>query len=70
MMPTVETHDTSLVNAGQLLMNAVVFDYLHSSSQDDVLKWNGLNYKESWEVRGVRVRCGRRGGDIADKRGQ
>jgi hypothetical protein len=30
-------------------MNADVFDYQHSSSQDDVLKWNGLNYKESWE---------------------
>eukprot|EP00668_Euglena_longa_P003425 GGOE01004010.1.p1 GENE.GGOE01004010.1~~GGOE01004010.1.p1 ORF type:complete len:2129 (-),score=578.38 GGOE01004010.1:277-6012(-) len=49
VIPTIESRDTSLVNNGSLLMNAVVFDYQHSSSQDDVLKWNGLNYKESWE---------------------
>ena len=50
VIPTIELRDTSLANSGALLMNAVVFDYQHSSSQDDVLKWNGLNYKESWEV--------------------
>eukprot|EP00669_Euglena_mutabilis_P012115 TRINITY_DN6738_c0_g1_i1.p1 TRINITY_DN6738_c0_g1~~TRINITY_DN6738_c0_g1_i1.p1 ORF type:complete len:757 (+),score=219.81 TRINITY_DN6738_c0_g1_i1:627-2897(+) len=49
MIPLVETRDTSLTNHGALLLNAAVFDYQHSSSQDDVLKWNGLNYKESWE---------------------
>uniref|UniRef100_A0A7S1NKP4 RNA helicase n=2 Tax=Eutreptiella gymnastica TaxID=73025 RepID=A0A7S1NKP4_9EUGL len=49
MIPSVEFKDTSMANDGQLLLNAAVFDYQHSSSQDDVLKWNGLNYKESWE---------------------
>lgn len=56
VIPAVESRDTSLVNNGTLLMNAAVFDYQHSSSQDDVMKWNGLNYKESWEVRCV-ARC-------------
>ena len=50
MIPCMELKDTSLASDGNLLMNADVFDYQHSSSQDDVLKWNGLNYKESWEV--------------------
>jgi len=49
MIPCMELKDTSLASDGNLLMNADVFDYQHSSSQDDVLKWNGLNYKESWE---------------------
>eukprot|EP01010_Urceolus_cornutus_P001177 NODE_169_length_2135_cov_248.175935_g133_i0.p1 GENE.NODE_169_length_2135_cov_248.175935_g133_i0~~NODE_169_length_2135_cov_248.175935_g133_i0.p1 ORF type:complete len:573 (+),score=124.86 NODE_169_length_2135_cov_248.175935_g133_i0:69-1721(+) len=49
MMPAPELRDTTLAGNGALLLNACVFDYHHSTSQSDVHKFNGLNYKESFE---------------------